>query len=230
MSNEVAPFSSAGGMISKEDLAAGLENLQRTTESVNVPYLRMQRDGVFCYGAEKIEVDEDSEWAINPASLQHGWACWSRPKDDTGKALKGELLGEDMVPFHQQPVPKSSLPDHGWPWTEQVAMMLKCLSGNDEGVQVIYKGTSLGLKQAVHALTTALREQLARDPQHIVPVVVLDNDSYAHKEWGKTYTPVLRIVRWVDYEGHEADKKLATTEADPADGEASPPRRRRRRG
>ncbi len=233
--NTVVPFGGAGGLVTADQLAAGLDNIQQTTSSQQLPYLRMQRDGVFCYGTEKIEVEEGSEWAINPATLMHGWACWSRPKDEKGNDLKGELLGEEMVPFHEAPIPKAQLENHGYAWTEQVGMVLQCVSGEDEGVTVMLKGTSLGLKQAVHALTNEFRKQLAVDAAHIVPIIRLDNDSYNHKEWGKTYTPVLTVLRWVDFEGNaagEAKHVEAPAKADPAEEEvpSTPPKRRRRRG
>jgi hypothetical protein len=43
--------------------------------------------------------------------------------------------------------------------------------------------------------------QLQNDAVHYVPVVELDMGHYQHKQWGKTYYPVLEVDEWVSIDG-----------------------------
>lgn len=232
MSNEVVAFKTGGIPQTPDELVKGLQNVSSGIQASasGVPFMSLSRDGWYIYGPEKIEVEEGSRWAVNPYAIQHGFACWG----------DGELLGEVMVP-HSQPLPSPrELPDHGRPWDAQVALQLQCVSGEDVGVAVVYKGTSRGLQTAAKDLIQDILTQVQRDSTNIVPVLELDVDSYNHRKYGKTYVPVLKIVDWVPMTGPtdagEPDKGQETAgDESQTDGvsdttaEASPPARRRRR-
>jgi hypothetical protein len=79
--------------------------------------------------------------------------------------------------------------------------------------------TSVGGKRAVQTLAVALAEQVEKDQTKPVPVVRLKKDHYAHKSYGKIYTPVFEIVEWVSMDGEAPEVK--------AEPEAAPARRRR---
>jgi len=218
--NDMVKF--AGNLpVSTEDLEAGLRNVQSSIQGSQggLPFLRLMRSGLFVYGAENVEVEEGSEWAINPYSMMHGFACWA----------PGELLDERMVPFTQPPPNKSELPDLGQRWDQQVAMQLQCVSGEDLGQAVLYKGTSTGLRNAAKELINALISQLQHDKVHIVPIVELESDSYRHKEYGQIFYPILSIKRWVDindFEGDDAEPE-DDAEDEPEVAEKAPARRGR---
>jgi hypothetical protein len=230
--NELAKF--AGGLpIKPDDLEAGLQNVQSSIQggTGGMPFLRLLKAGYFVYGAENIEVEPGSEWAVNPYSLMHGFACWA----------PGELLDERMVPFTQQPPNKAELPDLGQSWDQQVAMQLACVTGEDAGTNVLYKGTSTGLRNATKELINAIISQLQVDKELIVPIVELETDSYNHKQYGQIFYPILTIKKWNTIEGDAAEESEVTdkSEADPAPEESDeaatvetkadtpPPRRRR---
>jgi len=194
--NEIVKFAGSSLPVTPEALEKGLQNVAQTLGSASsgTPYLRLLKSGVFAYGPEGIEPEPGSEWAVNPGSLQHGFACWG----------DGELIDERMVPFNA-PLPNpAELPDYGFPWDQQVAVTLQCMTGEDTGTSVLYKGTSRGLRDAIKELITALIGQLQTDPGHCVPVVLLEVDSYTHKKYGQIFTPVLEIVRWLSYDGTES--------------------------
>ncbi len=225
--NDLVKF--AGGLpIKPEDLEAGLQNVQSSIQggTGGMPFLRLLKAGYFVYGAENIEVEPGSEWAINPYSLMHGYACWA----------PGELLDERMVPFTQQPPNKAELPDLGQSWDQQVAMQLACVSGEDAGVNVLYKGTSTGLRNASKELINSIIAQLQTDKEHVVPVVELETDSYNHKQYGQIFYPILTIKKWTTIDGDaEPEGKVTDQSAtsDPAPesetAEAETPKPRRRR-
>ena len=227
--NELVKF--AGGIpVNPEDLEKGLQNVQSSIQggAGGIPFLRLLKAGYFVYGQENIEVEPGSEWAINPYSLMHGFACWGT----------GELLEERMVPFTQPPPNKSELPDLGQDWAQQVAMHLQCVSGEDTGLGVLYKGTSTGLRNASKQLISEMLAQLQTDKVHIVPVVELEVDSYQHKDYGQIFIPILTVKSWTSMEGAEATSGQVTDESEAApdsDGEATEaknatPARRRRGG
>ncbi len=225
---DVATF--AGGLpANPEDLEAGLQGMQSQlrTSTGGLAFLRLMKSGVFVYGAENIEIEEGSSWAINPYSLMHGFACWGT----------GELLDERMVPFTQAPPVRGELPDLGYKWEQQVSMHLMCLDGEDEGTTVLYKGTSTGLRNATKELINDIIAQLQKDKVNLVPVVQLESDWYKHKEYGQIFFPIINIVDWIPMEGKivEDDDAEPEPEADDdAEGEAEPPETptttRRRRG
>jgi len=192
-------------------------------------YLKMDKNtGIFMYGAEETEVEEGSKWAVNPYSFIHGFIAWG----------DGSKLGEVMTPA-VQPVPlRSELPDVGGDgWNEQVGMQMRCVSGEDEGTQVLYKGSALGLKKAYQGLLVEVINQIKSGNADMVPVVVLESDSYKHKKYGRIYTPQLRIVEWsgeltVKLETdkpEEAPEISEETKAQVAKTDEPQPRRQRRR-
>ena len=97
----------------------------------------------------------------------------------------------------------AELPDLGFEWQEQWAVNMKCLNGADAGVEVIFKMSTVGGIQAIAGLLDAVRDRL-NGGQHdgkVVPIVLLEKDSYQHGQYGKTWTPVLDdrrldAVRW----------------------------------
>lgn len=226
--NDLVKFNTGGVPANLEDLETGLANVQQNIQgsSGGVQLLRLLKSGVFAMGQENIEPEEDSLWAVNPYSVMHGFACWG----------DGVLHDERMVPFSQQPPNRAELPDYGNPWQPQIAMVLACLNGEDEGLNVLYKGTSLGLQNAAKELITAIIAQLKNDKVNIVPVVTLEADSYQHKKHGQIFYPVLEIQNWISMDGTGADLPDDESEAEP-EGEAAEPasepatqtRRRRRR-
>lgn len=211
-----------------DELSQGLQNMNANLQPAmgGTPLLKLLKDGWYAYGAENVEMQEGSQWALNPASLEHGWACWS----------DGELLGEQMVPFNQAPPAMRELPDYGAEWRQQSSVLLQCLTGEDTGVQVLYKGTSVGMRQAIKGLIDELVGQLKHDPQNCVPVIEFDVDSYQHKKHGKIYTPILNIVGWMGFDGAAAetasepdDKPQDEPEKAAAAEPEAPARGRRRR-
>ena len=248
MSKNVVSFAGNSGNLpaNPSDLINGLQNVGMGIQSMSVnPILRLLREGIFVYGQENIEVEEGSDWAVNPYSIEHGYAAWG----------DGELLGEVMVPLNQQPPAPGTLPDHGVQWVQQISMYLQCTTGQDKGITVQYKSTSKGFMAMAKKLCGEIIGQVQDDPDHIVPVVSLEHDHYTHKKYGKIYTPILEVLRWVSLDTAEPAeepeeepapvaevkkprrKRAAPVEdvedvedtADTETAEPTPPRRRRRR-
>jgi len=177
--------------------------------------LKMDKTGHWVFGGDQTEVESDSTWAVNPFSFIHGYIAWG----------DGEVLGEKMVSV-SEPLPEmeAAPPNAKRGWEAQIGMSLKCLSGEDKGMEARYTVTSVGGKKAVQALAVAIAEQVEKDQSKPVPVVHLKKDHYTHKSYGRIYTPVFEVVEFVSMDG-ESDAPAAEAEA-PA--EAAPAGRRRR--
>jgi len=195
----------AGALAGLGNLKAGLAKVQASIPTAGgEPILRMGKDGIWIYGAENIEVEKGSKWAVNPLSLQHGYICWKKIPE--GSKEKPEKLGEVLVSMFEDKPVKAGLPDYGHPWVEQTSVGLRCISGEDEGEQTEYKPSSVGGSNAMKAIIGAIMAQLDKDPEHPVPVVLLQSDSYIHSTWGKTYTPEIKIIDWIGMDGVANDE------------------------
>jgi hypothetical protein len=168
----------------------------------------MDKGGHWVFGAEQTEIEEGSTWAVNPLSFVHGFIAWG----------DGEVLAEKMVSI-ANPLPEldEAPPTAKKGWESQVGMSLKCVSGEDKGMEARYTVTSVGGKRAVQTLAVALADQVEKDQSKPVAMVRLKKDSYQHKSYGKIYTPVFEIVEWMSMDG----------EAPEVAAEEAPARRRR---
>ena len=142
---------------------------------------------MYAYGQEKTEPEEGSLWAVNVFSAEHGFISWG----------EGEVLGEVMVPLAQPRPVINELPDTGQKWDEQFGFQLQCLDGEDKGLEVVYKGTSMGYKQMFNTIMQAVQNQLSAGSTEVIPVVTLDTDSYRHKAYGTVFKPQLNVHKWV---------------------------------
>lgn len=218
--NEIVPAGS-GVLIPISQMKQSLTNVAASIRGTGGdPFLRLLKDGTWVYGAENIEVEAESLWAVNPNSLQHGWSCWSKGEDNQA----GELLGEAMVSMFSTKPNIADLPQHGFPWSDTIAFSLRCVSGEDEGVQVLYKVNSKGGLNASRVLLQALIKQVDTDPANLVPILELQKSYYNHKTWGRTYIPIFRIDDWSN------EKALAGAEPaeEPKAAKAEAPTVRRR--
>jgi hypothetical protein len=131
------------------------------------------------------------------------------------------VLGEKLVPV-TEPLPEQDAAPHGAKkgWEPQTGLSLKCISGEDAGLEARFTTTSVGGRKAVQTLAVAIAAQVEKDQSKPVPVVKLGKDHYTHKSYGRIYTPVFEVVEWVSMDGE--------AEAEPA-AEAAPAAGRRRR-
>jgi hypothetical protein len=214
MSNLVA-FSQAN-LPSVASLSTTLRALDKDVGPSGVVILKMDKTGHWVFGADQTEIEDGSTWAVNPFSFVHGYIAWG----------DGEVLAEKMVSV-SEPLPNIDVAPPGAKkgWETQVGMSLKCLSGDDEGMEARYTTTSVGGKRSVQTLALAIAAQVEKDQSKPVPVVRLKKDHYTHKSYGKIFTPVFEVVEWASMDG-KTEEVDAPEEANPAAEDA--PRRRRR--
>jgi len=207
---------SKANLPSVQNLSQALRSLDASVGgSDGVAILKMDKTGHWVFGADQTEVEEGSTWAVNPFSFVHGYIAWG----------DGEVLAEKMVPV-SDPLPEvdPAPPQAKRGWELQIGMGLKCLSGEDEGLDVRYCVTSVGGKRAVQKLALDIAAQVETDQSKPVPTVKLKKDHYTHKSYGRIFTPVFDIVNWLGLDGKQDEAPPA--EAAPV-AEAAPTRRRR---
>ena len=192
----------------------------------NELFARFTKFGEWVYGADGTEVEEGSIWAVNPNGFQHGFIAWDQ--DNTSGGPTGEVL----VPA-TQPMPlEEELPAVSGSWSKCVGVQLRCTTGEDEGVQIVWKGNSHGARKAYAGLLQELIAQIGKDPENPVALVSLGADSYVHKQYGKIFSPVIDVVGWASMDGDPADEvPKAINKKEPAEEPAAEekPRRRRRK-
>jgi hypothetical protein len=200
MSN-IVTFSQAN-LPAVSSLSTALRSLENDVSPAGVAILKMDKTGHWVFGADQTEVEDDATWAVNPFSFIHGFIAWG----------DGDVLGEKMVSV-SQPLPEldgaPSAAKRGW--ETQVGLSLKCISGEDKGLEVRFSTTSVGGKRAVQALAVAIANQVEADQTKPVPVIYLKKEHYQHKSYGKIYTPVFEIKEWV---GMDAEASGETAEED----------------
>jgi hypothetical protein len=210
---------SAANLPSVEALSTALRALETDVGAAGVVIIKMDKTGHWVFGADQTEVEDDATWAVNPFSFVHGYIAWG----------DGEVLGEKMVSV-SQPLPEldAAPPNAKKGWETQVGMSMKCLSGEDKDLEVRYTTTSVGGKRSVQALAVAIATQVETDSSKPVPIVVLGKEHYAHKSYGRIYTPIFDIQSWVGMDADKAEKLEAPKEVE-AEAEAPAPATRRRR-
>jgi hypothetical protein len=215
MMSNLVKFAQAG-LPAVQTLASSLRTLE-TVAPTQSAILKMDKTGHWVFGADQTEAEDNSRWAVNPFSFVHGFIAWG----------DGEVLGEKMASV-TQPLPEldAAPPSSKKGWEQQVGLMLKCLNGEDEGLECRYTTTSVGGKRAVQELAVAIAAQVEKDPTKPVPIVTLGKDHYQHKSYGRIYTPVFKVVEWVSMDG-EADKDVQEPDAPAAENVEGPRRRRR---
>jgi hypothetical protein len=195
-----------------KSLSTALRTIQAEVGPTGVVIIKMDKTGHWVFGADQTEVEADSTWAVNPFSFVHGYIAWG----------DGDVLAEKMVSV-SEPLPEMDDAPAGAKrgWEVQVGMSIKCLTGEDKGLEARYTTTSAGGKRGVQTLAVAIAEQVDKDQTKPVPVVLLKKEHYQHKSYGRIFTPLFDIQSWVSMDGEEP-----VVEAEEV-AEAAPARRRR---
>ena len=219
MSNNIVTFAGAN-LPSVKDLSTALRSIEAEIGPAGTVIIKMDKTGHWVFGADQTEIEDESTWAINPLSFVHGYIAWG----------DGEVLGEKMVSV-SQPLPElePAPPNAKKGWETQVGLSMKCISGEDKGLEARYTTTSVGGKRSVQTLAVAIATQVDKDQSKPVPIVTLGKEHYTHKSYGRIFTPVFNIQEWVGMDGDakEAEPNLEI-ESEFEDVKAAAPARRRR--
>ena len=216
MSN-LTTFSGAN-LPSVASLSTALRSIEAEVGPAGTVIIKMDKTGHWVFGADQTEIEDDALWAVNPFSFVHGYIAWG----------DGEVLSEKMVSV-SQPLPEleAAPPGAKKGWETQVGMSIKCITGEDKGMEARYTTTSVGGKRSVQALAVAIATQVEKDQSKPVPIVALKKEHYTHKSYGRIYTPVFDIQEWVSMDVDAAPADAPKIEAPAEEAPAATTRRRR---
>jgi hypothetical protein len=155
---------------------------------------KSRENGTWMFGRNRTVVEDGSLWGFDPRTFMWGYVCFG-----ADKKVKGEVLAS----VGKSKPDVTTLPDKGVPWTEQRAVNMKCISGADDGVEVVFKINTYGGIQAIDELIDKVLDRIdgGKHDNKVVPIATLGKDSYPHKEFGKTWFPVLTVTDWMSLDG-----------------------------
>ena len=198
--SKIAPAPAGGALTSLAALQTALANVNTAAiiGRTGLPMLLFksrENSGTWGFGQRRTIPEEGSKWAVNPLTFKYGYICFGDNK---------KVLDERLVPVSQPKPVITELPDMGgFEWQEEWSVNMKCLSGADAGVEVVFKATTDGAIKAIVLMVDEVRDRL-NSGQHegkIAPIVLLEKDSYQHPKHGPTSYPVLNRIDWMSLDG-----------------------------
>jgi hypothetical protein len=169
------------------------------------------KDGKFFQGFDKIEVEDGTVLRAAPPSIQDGFVRWENGKPVDWRMR--EWINPNQLPVYRDTLgdtDESKWPDGKDPWSYTMYLAMK----DAESVLFKFETSSVGGARAVHRLLREWRRQRDKHPG-LVPVVVLNSDSYVHKVHKNTvHIPTFEIVGWEPWD-EDAPKAIAATPDDP---------------
>ena len=196
--SKIAPAPAGGALTSLAALQTALANVNTAAiiGRSGLPMMLFKREGsgTWGFGQKRTIPEAGSRWAVNPLTFKYGYICFG----DSNK-----VVDERLVSVSQPKPVITELPNTGFPWQEEWAVNMKCLDGADAGVEVIFKATTDGGVKAIVILVDQVRDRI-NSGQHdgkIAPIVLLEKDSYPHRDHGRVWIPVLNTVDWMSLDG-----------------------------
>lgn len=202
MQNAIVPFDAA-------KMAVSLKQVSREASPM-ASFLKMEKSGAWVFGIEGSVIKTDAEFMVNPGGVQHGYVAWRDTDKHGGSA---EKLGEVMMPITEPLAETGPVPATGKSWDFQLGLQIKGCSGATDGIDMIWRSTSVGGKRAIAELAGIIGDRMAAGESKLVPVVTLASESYKHKTYGKIHNPVLTVVRWVGMPAAGTAPKVAAKPA-----------------
>lgn len=201
MANEIQLFKGAG--LPSANLAKFKRNLAQVQAEMpqvgGLPILKLGKDGVWRYGQEDTEVQEGSEWAINPQTIAKGFIAWLPGSRQPREVMR--LVFEGNLPRFED-LPDVGVDEKGESlWRPNYAFELTCLNGDDKDLLVKYAAGNKGAGDAFKAIVAQMLHQAEVKPTHMAMIVTLTNTGYQSStlSWGiKGWIekPVFELVEW----------------------------------
>jgi hypothetical protein len=202
MANEIVKKAQAlpASLVSK--IAEGIGRAQVATGGSNrgQSLLRLVT-GKWLFGQGNDQVQDGSSWLADIGSLKYGDCTWH----------ESQLVDEWMTEMWLEKRPLPGTHPTGAVPKSQASVELTCLNGEDAGMRVLYKTSSLGGTDAMQDLKDAVArrvETYGAEHPYLFPVLQLGSTSYPNKRYGgTTYNPVLERVGWADVNGNLEDSE-----------------------
>lgn len=231
MSNDLTSYMTSGNLptISNEEMAGALQESAddaSTGGGSGVDFLTFSgKTGKFLIGQSKSELDLETLFLVEPASVIEGWICWKG----------GKPVGRKEWSIYKrstQAIPESDLEDHG-PYNEKTGDGWKTLLGfgmatlDEKATPVKFSVNSTSALNAVSDLTREIGSRLvAGEPE--LPVIMFDAETFVAQEV-TNWKPVLDVQVWTTRAAAEAYFNGSLSEEDFLDGEQPKKKKAKRR-
>jgi len=183
------------GTLDLATLEKGIDNLgaivTQLEAQAGVPLLRFTRDGTWVVGVNNEPVADGTAALVHLDKIKAGYVAWKAGRP-IGEEMRSLLLEGPADPSTLEPV------DAPRGWEPQVAIGMTL---QDDGLEVEFKSSSVGGRQAFASLLKAIYRQRLENPAEIVPIVSLTKGQYTHPDYGVVYTPRLVVIDWAPLPG-----------------------------
>lgn len=157
--------------------------------------------GHWSLGKEGTAVAPGTKFYANMAGLRIGWQRWEdgKPSDEIMSTMVSGIkpplrstLGDLDKDLWEED--SSGKPRDPWQFTNELPLVTM------DGEEVVFTTSSKGGINAIGELCIAFAKGRKMKPIGAVPVIEIDTSSYKHsdKTFGTIYTPVLKLVDWVE--------------------------------
>lgn len=196
MGTEVAKANLFGGKVSLRNadaIAAAMQNAAQDGALGMAPegsqYLNFSgKRGVYEFGQEKEDLDDEELWVLNVESFQTGWVCWKG-----GNKLAARLASI----FAEAQVPMPDFAEHGpfkegEGWQKAKAMVVRSLDRDAQGY--FTTNSKSGVAVIADVQQTIFDRMTANQP--FWPVIQFGKEKFQAKgNWN--YKPVITVYGWL---------------------------------
>jgi hypothetical protein len=176
----------------------------RSTGGAN--FLSFHRSGEWLYGQNDTVLPLGTKLAANMTGMRVGWRKWHARQvvDDRTMLLIEQVPLEARAALGDLDEQLWELSPEGKSRDPWVLTNILELADTRTGASYLYTTSSRGGQGCIANLCETYSKLGRQQPAGYTPVVEIDNDSYTHQAYGKTYVPVLTIVGWLDENGKPA--------------------------
>ena len=177
------------------NLSAFRKNAKAIAEQVeqsgpDIAFLKFSKLGRYELGKERQEVPPGTKVRVPIGSLVTGFIAWEG----------GRPVGQVVKPLDQGAVDPSTLPattaPRGWEPLVGFGVILP------DGTEAAFSTSTVGGRNAFASLIRQINEQIEEVEETMgldgftpeEAIVELDSDSYNHKEYGRVFYPVFRVL------------------------------------
>ena len=172
--------------------------------------------GVYQFGTNKEDLDDDELWLVKVDSFVAGWECW---KDGSKKATRMASV------YGNSPVPEPDFSEfgpfkQGDGWRRAKGFVVRSLDADDR--QAYFSTSTKSAVGEVAALQQQIADSLIAGNADYWPVIKFKREKFlAQGSWN--YKPVIEVEAWLTDEGQNALAEGADLDAAIAVGSASAP-------
>lgn len=203
MTTQNTPIETGGKMPYAESLEARLTQQLALSEQdvgASLQYLSRAATGAFFLGTDRLPVEPDSEWAVDPESFLRGYQAWGLPADPpVGQVV--DVPGCTPVTRDQlQPVfyrdPTGAEVEALWKPLQGFRAL--CVKGMHKGIVAEYTSAAISCCRTILRLVGAVKNRAAAR-QSVTPVILLQSKEFSTK-WGRATMFNPTILRWLSFE------------------------------